>query len=197
MLTAAVCPLHKAPMRSVWWALPIPYPMSLSPLKALVAQSCPILCDPLDSSPPGSSVHGLLQARILEWVSISFSRGIFPSQGLNLNLLHCKQMLYCLSHQGSPHFYSRQQWPPTYLLFQTLHTWVTPFWPMRCKQKLNPTVTAEKAFDFSDRRGQTGPEPPFSFLAYKQMSHLQLWQSSCDPETMSMGTKTSFLRIVS
>ena len=197
MLTAAVCPLHKAPMRSVWWALPIPYPMSLSPLKALVAQSCPILCDPLDSSPPGSSVHGLLQARILEWVSISFSRGIFPTQGLNLNLLHCKQMLYCLSHQGSPHFYSRQQWPPTYLLFQTLHTWVTPFWPMRCKQKLNPTVTAEKAFDFSDRRGQTGPEPPFSFLAYKQMSHLQLWQSSCDPETMSMGTKTSFLRIVS
>ena len=36
-------------------------------------QSCPILCDPIDSSPPGSSVLGILQARILEWVAISFS----------------------------------------------------------------------------------------------------------------------------
>ena len=41
----------------------------------LVAQSCLTLCDPMDCSPPGSSVHGILQARILEWVAISFSRG--------------------------------------------------------------------------------------------------------------------------
>ena len=41
----------------------------------LVAQSCPTLCDPVYCSPPGSSVHGILQARILEWVAISFSRG--------------------------------------------------------------------------------------------------------------------------
>ena len=40
-----------------------------------VAQSCPTLCNPVDCSPPGSSVHGILQARILEWVAISFSRG--------------------------------------------------------------------------------------------------------------------------
>ena len=40
-----------------------------------VAQSCPTLCDPMDCSPPGSSVHGILQARILKWVAISFSRG--------------------------------------------------------------------------------------------------------------------------
>ena len=38
-----------------------------------VAQSCPTLCDPMDCSPPGSSIHGILQARVLEWVSISFS----------------------------------------------------------------------------------------------------------------------------
>jgi len=43
-----------------------------------VAQSCPTLCNPTDCSPPGSSVHGILQARILEWIAISFSRG--PSQ---------------------------------------------------------------------------------------------------------------------
>ena len=36
-------------------------------------QSCPTLCDPMDCSPPGPSVHGILQARVLEWVAISFS----------------------------------------------------------------------------------------------------------------------------
>ena len=40
-----------------------------------VTQSCPTLCDPVDCSPPGCSVHGILQARILEWVAISFCRG--------------------------------------------------------------------------------------------------------------------------
>ena len=40
-----------------------------------VAQSCPTLCDPMDYSPPGSSIHGILQTRVLEWVAISFSRG--------------------------------------------------------------------------------------------------------------------------
>ena len=49
----------------------------------------------------GSSDHGIFQARILEWVAISFSRGIFPTQGLNPGLLHCGKMLYHLSHKGS------------------------------------------------------------------------------------------------
>ena len=44
-------------------------------LSVLVAQSCPVLCKPMDYSPPGSSVHGIIQARILEWVAILFSRG--------------------------------------------------------------------------------------------------------------------------
>ena len=43
-------------------------------LRAKSLQSCPILCDPMDCSPPGSSVHGISQARIMEWVVISFSR---------------------------------------------------------------------------------------------------------------------------
>ena len=44
-------------------------------MQALVAQLCLTLCSPMDCSPPGSSVHGILQARILEWVAIPFSRG--------------------------------------------------------------------------------------------------------------------------
>ena len=45
-----------------------------------VAQPCPTLCDPMDYSPPGSSIHGILQARVLEWVAISFSRGSFQAR---------------------------------------------------------------------------------------------------------------------
>ena len=68
----------------------------------LVAQLCPTLCDSLDWSPPGSSDHGIFQARILDWVAISFSRGIFLTQALNLHLLHCRQILYPLSCWESP-----------------------------------------------------------------------------------------------
>ena len=42
-----------------------------------VAQSCPTLSDPMDCSPPGSSVHGLFQARVLEWDAIAFSDGYY------------------------------------------------------------------------------------------------------------------------
>ena len=48
--------------------------LKVKKVKALVTQSCPILCDPMDCSPPGSSVHEILQGRILEWVP-------FPSPG--------------------------------------------------------------------------------------------------------------------
>ena len=44
-------------------------------LESLVVQPCLTLCDPMDCSPPGSSVHGIFQARVLEWVAIFFSRG--------------------------------------------------------------------------------------------------------------------------
>ena len=58
----------------------------------LVTQLCPTL-DSIDYGLPGSSVQGILQARILEWVAISFSRGIFPTQGSNPGLLCCRQTL--------------------------------------------------------------------------------------------------------
>ena len=43
---------------------------------------------------------GTLQARILQWVAMPFLQRLFPTQGSNLGLLHCRQILYCLSHQG-------------------------------------------------------------------------------------------------
>ena len=61
-----------------------------------VAQSCPTLCDPM-----GYAVHEILQARIIEW-ALSLLQGIFPTQGWNPGLQHCRWILYQLSHQGSP-----------------------------------------------------------------------------------------------
>ena len=66
-----------------------------------VAQSCPALCDPIDCSVPGFSVHGIFQAIVLEWIAISFSRDL-PNSGLEPGLPHWRQTLYHLSHQGSP-----------------------------------------------------------------------------------------------
>ena len=51
-------------------------------------QLCPILCDPMDCSPPGSSVHSILQARNTGVDCHALLQGIFPTQGLNLRLLH-------------------------------------------------------------------------------------------------------------
>ena len=70
-------------------------------VEALLIQLCPTLSDTVDCSPPDSSVHGILQARILESLTISFSSVIFPTQGLNLGLLHCRQTLYSVSPQGA------------------------------------------------------------------------------------------------
>ena len=64
-------------------------------------------------------IHGILQARILEWEAFHFSRGIFPNQGSNPGLLHCRGILYQLSHKWSPRilesvaypFSSRSSWP--------------------------------------------------------------------------------------
>ena len=55
-------------------------------MKVKVAQSCLTLYKPINCSLPGSSVHGILQARLLEWVAIPFSRGMFPTQGSNSGL---------------------------------------------------------------------------------------------------------------
>ena len=69
-----------------------------------VTQSCLTLCNPMDCSLPGSSVHGIFQARILEWVAISFSRVIFLIQGLNVHLLYCKWILYHWATWETPFF---------------------------------------------------------------------------------------------
>ena len=68
---------------SFLWSASVPNPF----VCVLAAQSCPTLCDPADCSLPGFSVHGILQARILGWIAIPFSRG--TSQPRNRTLVSC------------------------------------------------------------------------------------------------------------
>ena len=70
--------VHQAPLslgfsrQEQWSVLPFPSPMHES--ESEVAQSCLTLSDPMDCSPPGSSIHGIFQARVLEWIAIAFSK---------------------------------------------------------------------------------------------------------------------------
>ena len=76
-----------SPILVGWFFLPIAPPRKSNYLlwsEVKVAQTCPILCDPMDWSPPVSSVHGILQARVMEWVTISFSRGSSPPRDWTL-----------------------------------------------------------------------------------------------------------------
>ena len=72
----------------------LPSVFSYQKSESEVTQLCPTLWDPMDCSPPGSSLHGIFKARVLEWVAISFSRGIFQTQGSNPGPPHCRQMFY-------------------------------------------------------------------------------------------------------
>ena len=66
-----------------------------------VIQSCPTLCNHMDRSPPGSSVFGILPGKNTGVGCHALLQGIFLTHGSNSGLLHCRQILYCLSHQGS------------------------------------------------------------------------------------------------
>ena len=84
-----------------------------------VAQSCLTLCDPMDCSPPGSSVLGDSPGQNTGVGFHALLQGIFPTQGLNPGLPHCRRILYRLGHQGSPRIlewvaypFSRRSSPP-------------------------------------------------------------------------------------
>ena len=71
-------------------------------VKVLVIPSCLTLCDPMHCSQPGSSVHGILQARLQEWAVIHFSRDL-PNPGIEPKSPALQVDSYCQSHLGSPH----------------------------------------------------------------------------------------------
>ena len=103
-------------------------------VRAKLLQSCRALCSPMDCSPPGSSVHGNSPGKNTTVGYHVLLQGIFPTQGLNPGLPHCRQILYQLSHQGSPSYPSRfsKAWfelpeshskfpPATYFAYGNVH----------------------------------------------------------------------------
>ena len=97
----------------------------------LVAQSCPTLCDPTDCSPPSSSVHGISQARILEWIPVPSFRG--SSQPRDRTGVSCisytgRQILYLLYHWdfrklgSSFSFETRDQYSLSFSFHYCLHS---------------------------------------------------------------------------
>ena len=77
-----------------------------------VVQSCPTLCDAIDCSLPGSSIHGIFQARILEWVAIFFPQEIFPTQGISHNSSSTTTITYITHtyiYTHTPHIHTRAQ----------------------------------------------------------------------------------------
>ena len=77
----------------------------------LVAQSCPTLCNSMDCSPSGSSVSGDSPGKNTGVGCHALLQGIFPTQGLSPGVLHCRRILYWLSHQGSPRILERVACP--------------------------------------------------------------------------------------
>ena len=94
----------------------------------LVAQSWPTLCHRMYCSPPGSSVHGDSPGKNAGVGCYAFLQGIFPTLGSNPGLPHCRQILYYLSHQGSPSNIDRSlqislfPFPDPHLLYPSLKT---------------------------------------------------------------------------
>ena len=107
-----------------------------------VVQSCLALCHPVDCSPPGSSVHGILQARILEWVSISFSRG-FPDPGMEPRSPALQADALTSEPPGTPWLWEldhKEGWVPENWFFQTVILEKISVSPLDCKeiQQVNP-----------------------------------------------------------
>ena len=79
--------------------------LEVSCMRAELLQSCPTLCNPVDCSLPGCSVHGILQARILKWIAMPSSKGSsWPGDQTHISYVSCigRQVLYLQRHQGSP-----------------------------------------------------------------------------------------------
>ena len=102
--------------------------------KVLVAQSCLTLCDPMDCSPPGSSIHGICQARILEWVSMPSSRWLLQPRSQT-----------CVSCIAGRFFTTEPLVKPPYdLVVQSL----SPVWlcdPMDCRHQDSLSITISQS----------------------------------------------------
>ena len=154
-----------------------------SEVKVLVTQLCPTLCDPMDRSPPGSSVHMILYARILKWLP-SLPQGI-PNQELNLGFLHGRQILYHWAMQGSnPHslhwkhgFFNHKnhQRSPCHLIFNSSVLSSVDIYPVALSLLI-------LYFPFHSPICPSWEGKLFDLPFYRAYIMCKLWRKICDPE---------------
>ena len=114
---------------SLWTSLPslIPPHTSAAAAAAKLLQSCPTLCDPIEGSPPGSSIPGILQARTLEWVAISFPNAWkWKVKWKSLSRVRLLATPWTAAYQAPPSMgFSRQEyWSPIPLVWYIWVPWV-------------------------------------------------------------------------
>ena len=109
-----------------WW-------VAAAAAAAKLLQSCPTLCDPIDSSPLGSSVSGILQARILEWVAISFSNAWkWKAKVKSLNRAWLLATPWTAAYQAPPSMgFPRQEYWSGVPLPSPVGGWSAPYMPVK------------------------------------------------------------------
>ena len=115
---------------------------------AKLLQSCPTLCDPIDGSPPGSPVPGILQARILEWVAISFSNAWkWKVKVKSLSRVRLLATPWTAAHQGPlcmgfsrQEYWSRVPLPSLVIMYACIQLLFLDFYPLPCPL-LSPGTT--------------------------------------------------------
>ena len=125
-----------------------PWMNELPCMRAQSLQSCPTLCNPMDHSPPGSSVHEILKARILEWTAMPSSRGSSQPRDRICICLYCRWILYPLSHLESPEL-----------------SYIHPLWEDHMCAKSSKATLHTLRQELQDAPGReakpgTGPSPP-------------------------------------
>ena len=106
----------------------------------LVAESCPTLCDPMDCCLPGSFVHGDSPRKNTGVGCHFLLQGIFPNQGMYWGLLHCKWILYALSHEGS-HILGLLLTKSLFFFFNRINLYTSIFFSTKVKTLM--FITAE------------------------------------------------------
>ena len=160
-------------------------------------QSCPTLCDPIDGSPPGSPVPVILQARIPEWVAISFSNAW--KWKVKVNSLSCVRLLatpWTAAYQGPPSMgFSRQEyWSgmplPSQVTNTTIYVSIYVFWliaPFSMQDQLTriePMPPAVEAWSLNHCISREDPQFVCLFLP----SFIHLFKSMCWAQIMSLIT---------
>ena len=159
------------------------------------APSCPTLCNPMSCSPSGSLVHGDSPSKNTRVGCHALLQEIFPTQGWNLGLLHCTQILYHLSHQGSPTLNRIESYKICVLTqYQSTSQNPAPTSPPGVPQP-SPTHGFLLALLGSHQKGPL-PPPPFSRPLCARLTDLMLNFTASHPQYGDITITTCYMGFI-